>query len=182
MCGIRFSVAGLHCVTHSLSFTVYPPGWVPYARKILLSLDHSGGEVISQCGTGGFADTLFAAAADAAAKNIWPEEVRLGPLPEEGVAPQSRRTQRRHVAAILQLFRLSALATPGEREIVARLMNVSVSSLEAGAKKIREGPSLICKGLEVVIVLEQFQAIRLKMTGLLTLGSNQGFWGLALHQ
>jgi len=181
-CGIQFRVVGLRCVTHKVAFTVYPPGWVPYARKILLLLDHGGCEVETENQHNRWSETVFEAAADAAAEKLWPEEVQLGPLPEVGLVPQSRRTQRRHIAGAVILFGLNQSASCREREIVARLLNIGVSWLEAGAKKIREGPSLIRKGLEAVQVLEQLQVLRLRMTGLLTLGRNQGFWGPALLQ
>lgn len=172
----------MHCVTHKVSFTVYPPGWIPYSRKALLFVDYSGCEVETENGCYQGASTVFEAAADAAAGKLWPEEVQLGPSPETGLLPQSRRTQRRHIAGALTLFELNACATQRDREVVARLMNIAVSTLEAGAKKIRDGPTLICSGMEAVQVLEQLQAIRLRMTGLLTLGTNQGFWGPALLQ
>jgi hypothetical protein len=146
-------------------------------------VDYSGGVVEREDEHGPWDETLFAAAADAAAEKIWPEEVQLGPLPEIGVPPlRSRRTQRRHVVGTMHLFRLNSSATSRERELVARLVDIGVSKLEAGAKKIREGPSLMRKGLEAVQVLEQVQTIRLRMVGLLTLGTNQGFWGPALLQ
>lgn len=182
ICGIRFAVAGMRCVTHKVSFTVYPPGWAPYARKALLLVDHGGCEVETEDQDNRWGDTVFEASADAAAEKLWPEEVQLGPLPEVGLVPQSRRTQRRHIAGVVLLLGLNQSATCREREIVARFMNIGVSWLEAGARKIRDGPSLIRKGVEAVQVLEQLQAIRLRMIGLLTLGTNQGFWGPALLQ
>ena len=93
---------------------------------------------------------------------------------------RSLRTQRRHIAGAIRLFGLNICATLRDREVVHHLIHVGLSRLEAGAKKIREGPSLIEQGVEGVRVLEQLPTIRLMMTGLLTLGVNQGYWGPAL--
>ena len=182
-CGIRFAVAGMHCGLHKVSFTVYPPGWVPYARKALILVDHNGAEIEVTEPDCRWGDTVFAAASDAARETLWPEELQLGPRPEaESSLYMSRRTQRRHIRATMLLFGLATSSTSADREVVARLMSVTLLDLEDGSKKIREGPTLIRKSLEAVRVLEKFQTIRLRMAGLLTLGSNQGFWGLALLQ
>jgi hypothetical protein len=172
----------MHCHTHRRSFTIYPPGYVPYGRRPLLLVDHTGGEVIPEDSQSPLQDTLFNAALDASIEHLWPEEVQLGPLPEGGVAEQSRRTQRRHVGGALRLLGLNIFATLGDREGVARHLKIGVTRLEAGAKKVRDGPSLIVQGMEAVRVLEQLLVIRLMMTGLLTLGTNQGYWGPALLQ
>ena len=99
-----------------------------------------------------------------------------------GVKTQSRRTQRRHIAGALRLLGLNTSATLRDREGVARHLNIGVAKLEGGATKIRDGPSLIVQGMEAVRVLEQLPVIRLLMSGLLTLGTNQGYWGPALLQ
>jgi hypothetical protein len=180
-CGIPFSLAGFHCATHDASFTIYPPGWGPYARRPLVSVDHSGCVIEQEDGESPWSDTSFKAAVDASRGHLWPEELKLGPSAnEDSDAAQSRRTQRRHIAGVMRLFGFNIFATTREREIVASLINVGVSRLEEGAKKIREGPNLVVRGLEAVRVLEQLPVLRLMMTGLLTLGENQGYWGPAL--
>ena len=180
--GVLFRLAGMQCHTHRRSFTIYPPGAVPYGRRPLLLVDHAGGEVIPEDKQSPLQDTLFNAALDASIKHLWPEEVQLGPMPEGGVAVQSRRTQRRHIAGALRLLGLNIFATLVEREVVARHLNIGVTRLETSAKKVRDGPSIIVQGMEAVRVLEQLRVIRLMMTGLLTLGTNQGYWGPALLQ
>jgi hypothetical protein len=182
ICGISFRLVGMHCHTHRRSFTIYPPGAVPYGRQLLLLVDHAGGEVFPEGSQSPLQNTLFNAALDASNELLWPEEVQLGPLPEGGVAEQSRRTQRRHIAGALRLLGLNTSATLENREVVASHLNIGVTRLEAGAKKVRDGPSLIVQGMEAVQVLEQLSVIRLMMIGLLTLGVNQGYWGPALLQ
>ena len=182
ICGIPFPLAGMHCETHDLSFTIYPPGWVPYARSLLLLLDHNGHILEPEEKVSRWVDTVFEAAVDASSKHLWPEEIELGPQTGVLVTAHSRRTQRRHVTGVMRLFGFNISATTREREVVAGLTGIGVSWLEEGARKIREGPTFIVQGLEAVQVLEQLSVIRLMMTGLLTLGKNQGYWGPALLQ
>lgn len=180
ICGIGFLLAGMRCLFHHRSFTIYPPGWAPYARQRLAPVDHSGYAIEQERGPTPWSDTVFAASLDASNNHLWPEEVHLGPSREDGLMARSRRTQRRHIAGAIRLFGLNISATLRDREVVDHLIHVGLSRLEAGAKKIREGPSLIEQGVEGVRVLEQLPTIRLMMTGLLTLGVNQGYWGPAL--
>jgi len=172
----------MYCLSHDISFTVYPPGAFPYGRQLLLLVDHAGGVVEPENDQSTLLGTSFEAAADASNDHLWPEDVQLGPIPELGVKTQSRRTQRRHIAGALRLLGLNTSATLRDREGVARHLNIGVAKLEGGATKIRDGPSLIVQGMEAVRVLEQLPVIRLLMTGLLALGSNQGYWGPALLQ
>ena len=181
ICGIHFPLAGMHCETHDTSFTVYPPGWTPYARSLLVLVDHNGHILKPEASVSCWIDTVFEAAVEASNKHLWPEEVELGPQVDR-LTGQSRRTQRRHVAGVMRLFGFNISATTREREVVAGLTGIGVTRLEEGVKKIREGPTLIVQGLEAVQVLEQLPVLRLMMTGLLTLGINQGYWGPALLQ
>lgn len=182
LCGFSFRLAGMHCLLHDKSFTIYPPAAVPYARQPLLLIDHVGRVVEPDNNQSSLLGTSFEAAEDASKDHLWPEDVQLGPLPEDGVKMQSRRTQRRHIAGALRLLGLNTSATLRDREGVARHLNIGVAKLEGGATKIRDGPSLIVQGMEAVRVLEQLPIIRLSMIGLLTLGTNQGYWGPALLQ
>jgi hypothetical protein len=183
-CGLSFAVAGMYCHVHKVSFTVYPPGWLPYARKALMHIDHNGSAIELIKSDCGWSETLFAAGADAAREKLWPEEVHLGPAgnTETNILIMSRRTQRRHINGMMQLFGLGDNAMASYRDNVSRLLSVALIDLEEGSKRVRDGPTLVRKGLEVVRVLEKVQAIRLRMSGLLTLGTNQGFWGPALIQ
>lgn len=180
VCGVPFNLAGMRCVIHAQSFTVYPPGWVPYARKLLALVDHIGGAVHIAKDLSPWRETVFEATLDASEKRLWPEEVQLGPLPEDGGRQPSRRTQRRHIAGAMGLLGLNTSQTTSDREIVGHLFQIGVSRLEMSAKKIRDGPTIIAKGVQGVRVLEQLPGIRLMISGLLTLGANQGYWGPAL--
>jgi hypothetical protein len=183
VCGISFPLAGMHCETHDTSFTVYPPGWTPYARSPLVLVDHNGHALEPEATVSRWVGTVFEAAVDASNEILWPEELELGPTEaDDCVIAQSRRTQRRHVAGVMRLFGFNRSATLREREVVASLTGVGVTKLEEGARKIREGPTLVLQGLEAVQVLEQLPVLRIMMTGLLTLGVNQGYWGPALLQ
>ena len=56
------------CRTHENSFTVYPPGWTPFSRRIVVLVSPAGFDV-APTGTDldDWSDTVFGAAVDAAA-------------------------------------------------------------------------------------------------------------------
>jgi hypothetical protein len=66
----------VRCVTHGRSFTVYPPGHVPYGRVAFVAVAPDGATIQDRPATGSaaFAGTLFDAALDAAAGKAWPRE------------------------------------------------------------------------------------------------------------
>jgi hypothetical protein len=177
--GPGFRLASMHCLTHSRRFTVYPPGWTPYGRAPLVLLDHSGRTVETEGQGNRWNDTEFGALIDAARGNIWPEPVTLGPSVGEksGELVRSRRTQRRHVAGVMQLFSIHSTATLRDRERVTLKINLDVTALENAWQRIRDGPSLVVRGKEGAWLLKQLPALVGSFSGLILLGEAQGFWG-----
>lgn len=178
--GPGFFLASMRCLTHSLCFTIYPPGWVPYGRSPLILLDHRGRMVETEQDENRWNDTEFTAVIDAASGEIWPDPVTLGPTISEekdGELVRSRRTQRRHVAGCMRLFSLDATATLRDRERVTLTINLDVTALENAWMRIRDGPSLMVRGKEGAWLLEQLPALVGTFSGLLLLGEAQGFWG-----
>ncbi len=168
------------CQDHGISFTVYPPGWVPYGRRPVFPFDHRGRVVTPGVGENRWDDTAFTAVIDAEAGDLWPEEVELGPVAEDEDAaarPSCRKTQRRHLTGAMRLFALDAKGTSRDRDQVARALGVDLMPLETASRRIRDGPSLRVRGVEGVGVLSQLPAVVATAAGLLALGVSRGFWG-----
>ena len=71
--GPQHRLVVLRCKTHHRSFTVYPPGYVPFARRPLVVVAPDGGQVAARASNGAarFDGSLFQAALDAAAGKSW---------------------------------------------------------------------------------------------------------------
>jgi hypothetical protein len=71
----------LYCLNHSGSFTLYPPGWMPYGRKSIDNLDMRGHFVVHESwnAKARWEETEFLAVTDAADGELWPIEGKLGP-------------------------------------------------------------------------------------------------------
>lgn len=181
--GPGFLLCVLECLDHARSFTLYPFGWPPYARKPIAALDHAGRCVVPERDEGLWAETVFAAAIAAGSGELWPDTVTLGPsLPSDDAwAAACRKTQRRHVAGVMRLFALDACATSKEREHVALTLALELTLLQSATGRIRDGPRLAVRGEEGATVLTQLLPTASTVVGLLRLGTARGFWGPALQ-
>jgi hypothetical protein len=57
--GPGFGLQRLHCELHGVYFTVYPPGYVPYARQAVAPVDERGQVVAPAEGAAAWRPTLF---------------------------------------------------------------------------------------------------------------------------
>lgn len=64
--GPGFPLVVAVCHAHGRCFTLYPPGWTPWGRVAV--------HAVAEDGAAAWDSTLFAAALDAAAGRLWPEE------------------------------------------------------------------------------------------------------------
>jgi hypothetical protein len=89
--GPQIALTVARCHRHCVSFTVYPPAYVPYGRAAVTPLDVDGRRVQAEPGAlVAVAGTSWEAVADAAAGRRWPET---------SGAMGSRRTQGRRLSA-----------------------------------------------------------------------------------
>ncbi len=164
--GPRIALVVARCRTHARSFTVYPPGHVPYGRVAVVPVDLGGREVRRESGGRGFADTLFGAALDAAAGERWP---RTG-----AAEPGTRRTQGRRIERASSLLGLDLATGERTRERLAATLSVPLLTLrEAPSESWHGGGSWTARGgaLERVL-LEVTEPVRL-----LRAGEVAGLWG-----
>lgn len=75
--GPGFPLVSMECKVHSVSFTVYPPGWLPYSRSPIMQVDHMGR--LAKSSQNAWSFTLFKGIFDISKKIKWPEELNLGP-------------------------------------------------------------------------------------------------------
>ncbi len=174
--GPGFRLGAYRCETHHRSFTVYPPGWMPYGRKPLALVDHQGMAVECQADKA-WEDTLFAAIIDAGIGCLWPEELQLGPIADADAGPHTRKTQRRHVAGAMRLFYLNANATPRDREYLATRLSIDLALPMTEGKRIRDGPSLLSRGRGGTAILKALPSTQSTLARLMALGTRHGFWG-----
>lgn len=122
--GPRIALTVARCHRHGISFTVYPPAYVPYGRVAVTALDLEGRRVEAEPGAPvAVAGTSWEAVADAAAGRRWPET---------GGALGSRRTQGRRLGLGAWLFGL--LAPVRVRERVATVLEVPALTLHEAAQ------------------------------------------------
>lgn len=167
-CGPPFPLVQFFCKFHSVSFTVYPPGWVPFGRRPWLALAEDGTETCY------WEKTYFIGILHMCGGDRWPEE--------SSTSPGVRRTQGRHINALSELFSLHAADQEIQHQ-TAECLGVEVMKIQDFAHRIREGPSLTLKAMGVRAILECFKP-RLKATinSILQLGHKRSFWGPPLTE
>ncbi len=113
------------CHRHGISFTVYPPAYVPYGRVAVTAVDLEGRRVEAEPGAQiAAAGTTWEAVADAAAGRRWPEM---------GGTLGSRRTQGRRLGLGTSLFGL--LSEARVRERIAAVLKMPALTLHEAAQR-----------------------------------------------
>jgi hypothetical protein len=161
----------LRCRGHGRSFTVYPPGHVPYGQVPLVVLAPDGGQVL---GADDKADeTFFAAAADAAKAQptFWSRDT--APTPPGAV----RSSQRRHVRGAAELLGLTGDA-PGP-DVAAAVTHLPCGALVETRQRLAESRGLPTWARAVVDFVGDLakRAGRALMDRLAVLGHLAGWWG-----
>jgi hypothetical protein len=164
------------CRPHRSWFTLYPPGWTPFARQQLAYEtplgDQVGGADVPWCGT------LFRALVDEADGRKWPRFARFTPsADDEPSPPGTRKTQLRHLVGASMLLGLAAVGD-GDSVVVAVALGIPLVQLAAAAAHIRDGPTAAVRGQGGAAVLKAVACPRRRLfTELVYLGHHQQFWG-----
>jgi hypothetical protein len=180
-CGPTFPLSVLRCWTHHVTFTVYPVGWTPYARRPLVRVSFSGDDLSGlEEGREAWCDTAFGASVDAGARRLWPQSAAGHTAYETQFGKTAygvRRTQRRHCLGINRFMGLSTDAQ-SEHLSVATLFSIEFSELSMIATNPRDGPRRINggeKGGDLLSIVGQPR--RKLLTGFLKRGADLGYWG-----
>jgi len=166
-------IAVARCATHSFTFTLYPPGQVPYGRSAWVDLAPDGSELgLDPSEDEPEAAPEFTAAADAAAGTRWPRD--SAPEPPGAV----RSTQRRRVARAATLLGLAPDAPVG-RETVAAVSGLAAGELVEVADCLAASSDLTVWGREVTALLAALarRSGRALMDRIAVLGHLSGWWG-----
>jgi hypothetical protein len=152
-CGMGYPLWICICSNHNYHFTVYPPGWIPFARNPIVHLTPDGKpiEIVHSDSDSEEASpwsfTMFKSVIAAAAGRLWPEEKQLGvtgsPLPVNyhGVA----RTQKRGIKFFMKTFGLLQQSHHKWREKVCDLLGIEMAMLQNSREKMNarsRGPPL----------------------------------------
>lgn len=122
--GPEHALVVARCQEHGRSFTLYPPGWVPYGRRALCRVTPAGYRVRSDSAEG----TILGAAEDAEAGRLWP---RRG----AGPAPGVHRTQGRLLSCLSLLLGVSPALHERIREAIATCLGVPLLSLHDACRR-----------------------------------------------
>lgn len=179
--GPRHPLFVLRCEVHRKSFTVYPPGHVPYGRRPLVVLAPDGGDVDHRVGSGvdRFQETAFEAAIDGAGGKAWrrsestdytwcPDRKQMMPRRSDATGP-AWSTQKRHLARARHLLGMSA-NTDDEVVAFAELLDVDALLILEG----RSARGLSAESQAVCCVLETLD--QNPQNRLLETGARAGLW------
>lgn len=184
-CGVEHPLACFICLEHDCSFTVYPPGWLPFGRRPIVEVTASGFDVGGlEKGVEAWSETAFGAAVDAGVKRLWPVTAGGSKEWEKRYSRKPygvRRTQARHVKGVLELMALSAeLAL--ERPTVAAALDFDLSRIAACAARPRDGPPLVACGAKGAELLSAAGRPRRRLlSGFVRLGADRQYWGPPIH-
>lgn len=163
--GPGFALAVARCHAHGCTFTVYPPGHVPYGRVPVVAVD-AAGRAVRGAPEQRWQPTVFGAALDAAAGQRWPEHG----------GPWHRRTQGRWLERGATLLGLSAETTPKRAELIASALSVPLLALTEAARSYRHaGRSWVARAAAVADVLRRVAVSA--SGGVLVSGQIGGLWG-----
>jgi hypothetical protein len=169
----------LYCATHDVSFTLYPPGHVPYGREALTPTTECGQWISAEaedsadlCSeVAAFRGTYFDAALDAAQGLIGRREDSTGSS-ELWWSTQGRRLERG-----LSLVGLSAELEIDERHAVAELLAVDTLLLTEQAGRIEVQPGYQQRGRSICAVLSELRPQSWLCDRLAECGHRRGLWG-----
>lgn len=180
--GPCFPLTVLRCRAHGrYSFTLYPPGHVPYGRYAVAPIAVDGGAV-QQHGpedarVADFAEpwrsTIFVAAIDAAAGKPWP---RLDAQPGPWYS-----THKRHLRRLARWFGL--LEDPSQRSHIAASLGVALLVITEGVRDLAGGSSYRAFGAAIVRILFAMPKMTplTRCDHLLGAGHHAGLWAQPLR-
>ena len=166
--GPCFPLTVLQCRTHEHGFTLYPPGYVPYARVAVAPVALDG--TAAGLGVEAFAGTLLHATLDAAKGVAWDRECAGG-------SSTWWSTQGRYVAAAIRLCGVTPDLDAAARQAQAAALWVEMLLLLQGVQSIAEAPGYRSRGRAAVAVLERLAAGRCVLRRVLAAGHLAGLWG-----
>ena len=155
-----------HCHEHDCSFTLYPPGWVPYTRRATCDVTPAGYAVRNPS----LDVTMFAAAKDAQAGELWP---RSG----AALAQAVQRTQGRQLTRASLLVGVSPSLGERVREALATCLGVPLLVLQEASRGYQAARSWRARAAAVMAVVQKLGARRQLPELWARAGHLAGLWG-----
>ena len=172
--GPGFALTVARCRTHRLAFTLYPPGYAPYARRGVAPVAPDGA---SQRPEGKrekaerFRGTVFDAPLDAASGRAWGREHR-------GTADLWWHTQLRQIELTRAVLGLAPSTDSRLRHAIAETLAIPTIVIEEQAKGLRvANAGYRARGTAVCVVLGKLTQTPLLADRLLEAGHLAGCWG-----
>jgi len=166
--GPCFPLRVVRCHVHGRSFTLYPPGHVPYGREPVAPVSPDGESTGK--GPDRFAGTVFGAALDAARGVAWSRE-------SSGSDDPGWPTMWRRLSAAAAWLGVAPRLSDREREERATDLDVDLLPLLEASAALRAAPGYRSRGAAVVTVLGELAAGRPLLSRLLRAGHGAGLLG-----
>lgn len=163
--GPEHPLAVCRCHEHGVSFTVYPPGHVPYGRIAIVSADSQGRVVRGDP----FGSTLFSVVLD-----MSQDAARVEPSAHEQRV--HRRTKARRIGLCAAIVGIAGVVTEQVRGRIADALWVPMLTLREAAQAYAAGHSMRERAGAVRAVLERMDIARRRI-GLVVAGHFAGRWG-----
>jgi len=177
--GPCFPLTVLICHTHHRSFTLYPPGHVPYGRVSMAPVSADGTLLREGDGEEGgstqarplaWSDTLFGAALAAASGEHWSRESLFDD-------PRRRRTQGRWLEKAARVVGVLPVLGESLRQLVAEVLCVPHLVLRGAVDFDWSAASWQERGRAVRCVLDRIVASRILGDQITAAGGVAGAWG-----
>lgn len=166
--GPDFPLAVVHCRTHDISFTLYPPGFVPYSRVPLVLLGPCGNTVEREKRRP-FSGTLFQAVLDGARGVAWPKESYDGNM-------QPRfTTQKRHIQRCILILGL-ARGSPISHDMAVQTLRLPGLWIDQARKRVAREKGFQYQSATTVEILVQLDENRTTFTALVTHVNHACLW------
>lgn len=177
--GPRFPLCVVRCMTHGRSFTLYPPGHVPYGRVAIVPVACDGQVLRDEEGDALAWDvTIFRAAADATRGIAWPRTLAPGAA---ALGVGTWRTQGRRITTAAEVLGVLAEAEKLQPAVAAILGVPTLDVRDAAASFKAPAWRFYSSRGRALLLPRDSVAQDCLVERLLATGALVGLWGRAHH-
>ena len=169
----------VHCSTHDITFTLYPPGFGPYRRQSVAVVGPDGAQVdTNETSTlkARFRGTLFDAVLDAIQAIAWARDSNGAQRPD-----RCWSTQRRHLNLGLRLVGIASGLADRVRQGIASALSIDMLTILGQQRLGGVGQGYCAHGEAISSILVELPKAVSAAVALLRCGHWIGEWGEPLH-
>jgi hypothetical protein len=160
----------MRCKMHNKGFTLYPPGFVPHARKKIAPVGPDGALLSESSDSKPFESTYFDAALDGCAGRPWPAQSIFGSL-------DSRfRTQQRHMDRAALILGIGSEINEKQREQIAHVLSIPGQVMYDSALLFENHRNYHIKGKAICNLLDEIDMTASVFERLAMAGFFAGIW------